>query len=361
MSRSSTLRAEETLRRLAELYNAALQERRDHWKVKGESVGFYTQSKQLPGIKQARPEYAAIDAQVLEGCLKRLHLAFEAFFRRVKSGENPGYPRFRASSRYDSMTFRQTGWRLDGKRLTLRGIGTLKLFLSRPVEGTIKAVILRRDSCGDWLVTFQCDGVPAAIQPATGQAIGIDVGLASFLTTSEGEAIANPRHFREGQRALKVAQRRVARRKRGSGRQRQARRAVARHHRKVQRQRRDFHFKTAHSLVQRYDLIAVEALNVSGLARSRLAKSVHDAGWGQFIEILTGKAEKAGRQIVAVDPKGTSQRCSGCGSHVPKPLSQRVHACSSCGLTLDRDVNAALNILARAAPSASDTGSQRVA
>jgi putative transposase len=292
-----------------------------------------------------------------EQCLKRVDLAFAGFFRRVRSGEKPGYPRFKSRRRYDSTTYRRRGWRLDGRRLSLSGIGTCKLFLSRSIEGTIKTVTLRRDRCGDWWVIFACEDVPARPLPDTGRAAGVDLGLESFLTTSDGESVSNPRYLRAADAHLKRMQRRVAKRKRGGSRRRKMVRTLARQHRRVESARRDFHFKTALELVRRYDHIAVEDLNVRGLSRSALARSVNDAGWAQFLGILAFKAEEAGRRISVVDCRGTSQVCSGCGCEPDerKSLAVRVHRCTHCGLVLHRDHNAAVNILtrARAEPSAS--------
>jgi putative transposase len=335
------------------LYNSALEERRDHWK-RGERVNFATQCRQLTEIRAADPEYAKLDREATEWTLRQLERAFDGFFRRVKSGQRPGYPRFKGRSRFNSMTYRRYGWSLDGRHLTLRGIGRIKLHLSRPVEGTVKTVTLKRDSRGDWWVTFSCEGVPARPLPDTGQAVGVDLGLSSFVTTSDGEHIENPRHLRTAEADLRRAQRRVSRRKRGGNRRRKAVRVLTRKHRAVQDARRDFHFKTALDLVRRYDLIAVEDLNIRVLARTRLAKSVSDAGWGQFLHALRTKAESAGREVIAVDPRGTSQECSGCGMtpDKKKTLAVRTHRCS-CGLVLDRDVNAARNIKARAELSGS--------
>lgn len=360
LSPSAIRKAEAGLAALCDLHNAAIQERRDHWKA-GLRVGFYSQSKQLKEIRRDRSDLGALPFDVAECALKRVHLAFEAFFRRVKAGEVPGYPRFQGRGRYDSMTFRQWGWKRDGRRLTLSGIGTVKLFLSRPIEGRVKTVTIRRDLCGDWWVCFACDQVPAKLLPTTGHVVGVDLGLATFAALSSGETVANPRHLRTREAALKRAQRVVARRERGGTNRRKAVRLLAKRHRRLENARRDFHWKTARSLVQRFDTIAVEDLNVSGLARSTLAKSVHDAGWGGFLHALAVKAEEAGRIIVAVDPRGTSQVCSGCGVEVRKSLAMRVHDCPSCGLTLDRDVNAARNILARAGPTASCPASEAAA
>ncbi len=354
MSPSAVRKANGHLALLCELWNAGLEERKTHWEKARLSPSFYDQKKQLSEIRRIRPEFLEIDSHAMRDPLRRLDLAFRAFFRRVKAGEVPGYPRFRSRDRYDSMTFEVgRGWTLSGNRLTIRGIGTAKLFLSRPLEGRVRTMTLRRDRCGDWFVAFACDEAPATPLPATGKRVGIDLGLASFLTTSEGEQVANPRHLRSREVAVKRAHRIVSKRQRGGSNRRKAVRLLAKRHRTVENARRDFHFKTARALVQRYDLIAVEDLNVKGLAGGMLAKSVHDAGWGGFLHALAVKAEDAGRTIVAVDPRYTSTDCSGCGHRQPKALSEREHQCQHCGLRMDRDRNAALNILARAASTAS--------
>lgn len=360
LSPSAVRKANGQLALLCELWNAALEERKTHWEKARKSVTLYDQQKQLTEIRKIRPEFGEMDCHATRSALRRLDLAFKAFYRRCQAGQAPGFPRFRSRARYDSITFDTQGWKLDGNRLTLRGIGTLKLFLHRAIEGRVRSMTLRRDRCGDWWVTFACDGVPTRPLPSTGQSIGVDLGLASFLTTSSGEKVANPRHLQAREVRVRRAQRIVAKRKRGSSNRRRAVRLLAKRHRAAENARRDFHFKTARSLVERYDIIAVEDLNVSGLARGRLAKSVHDAGWAGFLHALAVKAEEAGRQIVAVDPRGTSQACSGCGVIVPKTLRDRTHSCI-CGLTMDRDQNAALNILARAGPVVSRSASKAAA
>jgi putative transposase len=351
--------AEAQLALCAELYNAALTERREAWRMCRKRITRFDQFLQLPEIRRDRPEIAAVPNVVLRDAVTRVDLAFARFFKRG------GHPRFKARSRYDSLTgILGRGVKVDGRRVTFRGIGTVRLFLSRPIEGRIKTVTLRRDRCGDWWVTFSCDCVSAMPLAATGGSIGVDVGLAQFATLSDGTAIANPRHLRVAEVMLKRTQRRANKRKRGSVRRRNMDRVLARKHRKVERTRRDFHFKTALRLVRNYDLIAVEDLNVHGLCQMRLAKSVHDAGWSQFIAILNAKAESAGRIVVAVNPRGTSQVCSGCGCQGElKTLAIRTHECAECGLVLDRDHNAALNILhlARAELAASCPASKAAA
>jgi putative transposase len=369
LSRAAVRRAEGQLALCCELYNAALQERRDAWQRAGLSVSYAAQNRQLTEIKRLRPEYKEVGSQVLQDVLRRLDKAFRGFFRRVEAGERPGYPRFRSRRRYGSLTFYQAGWKLEGRRLTLQGIGTVKLFLSRPVEGRIKTVTLGRDRCGDWFVTFSCDSVPAKLLPETGRAVGLDVGLEQFAATSTGEVIENPRPLRSREAALKRVQRRISKRRRGGSRRRKMVQALARRHRSVERARRDFHFKAARRLVERYDVIVVEDLNVRGLSRGMLAMSVHDAGWASFLDVLSFKAAEAGKRVVRVDARGTSQICSGCGAEPRerKPLSVRTHRCAACGLVLDRDVNAACNVLqralavgkrGRAGPSGSGRGSE---
>lgn len=364
LSRHAAEAARGQLAVCCELYNAALEERREAYRRGGVSVTAAQQMAQLPTIKQDRPDLAAVGSQVVQDVIQRLDRAFQAFFRRVKAGEAPGYPRFKSRHRYDSLTFKQAGWKLgpvsaSGKRrtLTLHGIGTVRLFWSRDLDGRVKTVTLRRDRCGDWWVTCSCDEVPEHLLPTTDRAVGLDVGLEAFVTTSDGDRIANPRPLRAATAGLRKAQRVVSKRHKGGGRRRKAVRRLAVRHRRVERIRRDFHHQTARALVDRHDVLVVEDLNVRGLSRSHLARSVADAGWAQFLAILTDKAGDAGRRLIAVNPKGTSQQCSACGGMPaqPKGLGQRTHACP-CGYVAHRDVNAARNILRRATEDQNTTG-----
>ena len=334
------------LRRCRELYNAALQERRDAWQKCHTSISCAHQSTELPAIKDVRPEYQDIHSQVLQDVLTRLDRAFQAFFRRVQAGEQPGYPRFQGANRYTSFTYKQfgNGAMLDNGCLVLSKIGCIRVRWSRPLEGTVKTVTITKEADG-WYCCFSCVDVPVQLIPLTGQETGIDVGLKVFLVTAEGDIIENPRHYRKAEKALQKAQRRVSRRKKGSKRRRKAVALLARKHQKVKRQRRDFHHKTSLQLLRHYDVIYLEDLQVANLVQNaHLAKSISDAGWAQFRTILEGKAAYAGRRVVAVPPAYTSQDCSGCGERVEKSLSIRTHICPSCGLILDRDENAARNI-----------------
>jgi len=336
------------VRRCRELYNAALQERRDAWQKCGVSVTVADQSIQLPAVKEVRPDYRDIHSQVLQDVLTRLDRAFQAFFRRLREGQTPGYPRFQGANRYNSFPYKQVGngATLDNGFLVLSKIGRLALRRSPPMEGTPKTVTISREADG-WYVCFSCADVPIRPLALTGQKTGIDLGLESFATLADGQRIFNPGWYRKAERALKTAQRRVSRRKKGSNRRRNAVQLLARAHLKVKRQRADFHHKTALALVRANDMIYHEDVQTANMLKNRhLAKSISDAGWSAFLSILAFKAAYAGKRVVAVPPAYTSQRCSGpgCGAMVRKGLSVRWQACPDCGTSLHRDHNAAKNI-----------------
>jgi putative transposase len=327
-----------------ELYNAALQERRDAWRMARVSIRVSQQKAQLPSLKIDRPDVAGVYSQVLQDVLHRVDKAFAAFFRRVRRGERAGFPRFRAARRFDSLTYPQQGFAVESRHLHLSKVGAVKIKLHRPIEGTVKTLTVKREA-GKWFACFSVE-VGAAPLPVSVEAIGVDVGLTHFAMLSDGTAIENPRHARRAEARLRRAQRKIARRRRGSAGRREAVRLLQRTQARVRHQRADMQHKLSRQLVNRYGLIAVEDLNIKGLAGSRLAKSVHDAGWSSFIEKLAYKAEHAGRVLVKVDPRGTSQTCL-CGTPVPKTLSHRWHQCPDCGLSADRDHVSAQLILGR--------------
>jgi len=287
---------------------------------------------------------------VLRGWMRRLDKAFAAFFRRCKTGENPGYPRFRAWHRFDSIEIDDLGGRspvvAGGKRVSIPLLGKVRFKQHRPLGGTPKAMRIKRE-CGRWFVTIQCEGVSTKPLPPTGRDVGIDLGISTLITTSDGETFENPKALAAARIQMERAQRRVSRRKRGSHRKHKAGRLLARNHLRVANIRREAAIGAARSLVARYDTIYTEDLNIRGLAIGPLSKLVHDAAWGTSLHWLDVKAEEAGRLVSAVDPCGTSQICSGCGELVPKDLSDRIHECPHCGLRLPRDVNAGRNVLAR--------------
>jgi putative transposase len=327
-----------------ELYNAALQERRDAFSINRVAIGFSQQSAQLPEIKAERPEFEGVYSQVLQEVLHRVDKNFKAFFRRVAGGAKPGFPRFRPASRYDSLTYPQLGFAVEARHLKLSKVGRVKIKLHRPVEGLIKTVTVKREA-GKWYACLSVECEAAAL-PARPEAVGVDVGLAAFATLSDGTKIENPRKARKAQARLRRSQRKVARRKRGGSNRKKAVRELQAAHAHVRNQRADFHHKVSRWLVNNFGLIAVEDLNVKGLAKGCLAKSVNDAGWSSFISKLAYKAESAGRVLLKVDPRGTSQRCI-CGAAVPKRLSQRWHECQACGLSAARDHVSAQEILRR--------------
>lgn len=331
-----------------ELYNAALQERRDAYQINGLSINYHAQAVQLPQIKQVREDVGALHSQVLQETLRRVDKTFDAFFRRCQNGETPGYPRFKPASRYGSFTYPQSGFRLEGDKLRLSKIGSCRIRLSRPIEGTIKTCTIKREADG-WYVVFAVEENQSRFFPKTGETVGIDVGIENFAALSTGEMIENPEFLRESESELKTAQRRVSRRKKGSKRRRKAVKSLQKKHQKIQRQRADFHHKTALKIVREFDAIAVEDLNVRGMVKNHcLAKSISDAGWSQFILILTSKAESAGRVVIKVNPAYTSQDCSQCGHRVRKTLAMREHRCDKCGFVAHRDHNSALAVKGRA-------------
>ena len=340
------------LRLCRNLYNAGLEERIGAYRKAKVTRNYYDQANTLSEIKEALPEYKGVYSQVLQDVLKRLDKAYQAFFRRVKAGQKAGFPRFQGRDRYDSFTYPQSGFSVaeDGCTAYFSKVGNVRIRLSRPLEGKVKTATIIHD-CGEWYVSYVCE-VEAQLQPMTGQSVGIDVGTTHFLITSDGEFVNNPRHFQNAMKKLRVAQRSVSRKtNKRSNTRRKAVRVVAKLHRKVSRQRLDFHHKQARKLVNENDLIAHENLNVGGMGRGNLARSIHDVGWSQFFQILAFKAECAGKRVVAVDPRYTSQKCNACG-HTEKAnrVNQAKFVCRSCGHTANADHNAALNILGRADP-----------
>lgn len=336
------------LRTHCRLYNAALEHRRTAYRMAKVSISYGQQSAELRAIRQEDPYVAQTNFSSCQATLRRLDRSFQAFFRRLKAGEKAGYPRFKPAHRFKTVEFPSVG---DGcafsegeERVYFQHVGRIKVKVHRPVEGTPKTLSFTRKADG-WHLLVSCDLGAVAVEPSQNPPVGIDLGLMSFIATSDGEIVDAPRLYRAAQQKLRRAQRHLSRCKRGSTRRKKAVQRVAKQHQHVANARKDFHHKTARALVNHHGLIAVEALNIRGIARSRLAKSTHDAGWAQFLVILNHKAESAGVQVVAVNPRNTSQICHGCGSLAPKGLSVRLHHCPECGYTADRDVNAAKNIL----------------
>jgi putative transposase len=327
------------------LYNAAVQERRDAWKMRKTSISYSQQQRQLRDIRAAG-DLTLANSMSCQEVLRRVDRTFQAFFRRVKQGQKAGYPRFKPVTRFHSYTFPSygNGCKLRAQnKLYVMGVGELKVKLHRPLAGHIKTVTLTK-SCGKWYGCFSVvlpDPMPL---PQTGNLTGIDVGIVSFAVLSDGTTIENPRQYHAVQAKLRRAQRTVSRRKRTSNRRRKAVNKLQRLHCHIKNQRSEFHHQVARQLINQYDVIAHENLTIKGLARGRLAKPIADAGWGRFLAILSDKAAEAGREIIRVNAHGTSQRCM-CGQAVPKTLRDRWHHCPRCQLSVPRDQAAALEIL----------------
>jgi putative transposase len=367
------------LRRSKELYNSALEERTAAYKMCGVSVSYQMQADQLPEIKEERPEYQEIYSQILQDVLKRIDKAMQNFFRRVREGQTPGYPRFKSNSRYHSFTYPQGGYDIIGKpehlkknetktcRLALSKIGQIKMVMHRTIKGKIKTCTIRRD--GDqWYaclsVEYEFDPT-IAFHPST-EAVGIDVGLKRYAVLSNGAVINNPRIYRRTEQKIKDAHQKLARRNRGSHRRHRAKNELSRLYRKTRHRRQDFLHKASRQLVNQYGTLVFEDLQIANMvarpkpkqdeetgkylpngaaAKSGLNKSILDTAWGTFTRLCASKAEEAGCTVAKVSPQNTTQACSGCGVIVPKDLSIRWHSCPECGTELDRDENAARNIL----------------
>lgn len=329
------------------LYNACLQERRDAYRNQKVSIKYARQCRELTEIRAAFEEWREIPAWIERSALQRLQLAFEAFFRRVKAGETPGYPRFKARDRYNSFGVPFGNFRIDRDHVIVPKLGAVRFKKYRELRGEPRAVTFVKTRGGKWFVCIACDlgAAPAKCEPKT-QA-GVDVGLTHFATLSNGETIDNPRFFRSAEELIARRHQALSRKKRGSRSRQRAKILLGKAHDHVRNQRLDFARKLAVFLFARFDLIAYEDLAIARMVHGNLAKSIYDAAWGMTLRCLDAKAEEAGRWAVPVDPAGTTIACSGCAEPVPKDLAERTHRCPRCGLVLDRDHNAALNILAR--------------
>ena len=351
LPRTSQHRAfERILESERQLYNAALEERVGAYRNAGKTITYFDQTRGLSEWRRDDPDASQVPVSLQRATLKRLDEAYRGFFRRAKDGGNPGFPRFRGKGRFDSFGFRQfTGITLRNRRLRFKGMpGNLRVHWHRelPTGARIRSCTFKRDPKG-WSVSFATEIKEAPLR-GTKRAVGVDLGISTFAALSDGGFIPSLRAARKAERRLRRAQRALARKRRGSGGRRKARLALARCSAAVARQRREHLHQASARLVRDYDVIAVEGLCVKGLARSALAKDVHDAAWAKFLSMLRYKVAWTGARLIEVDPDNTSQDCSGCGVKVPKELGDRHHDCPVCWLSLDRDLNAARNILNRA-------------
>ena len=345
-NREQTDRLVRTLDTCRLLYNDLLAARKEIYEATGESVGYYRQKRELVGMKRVNDRLTLVHSQVLQDVARRVKLSFDGFFRRIRDGETPGHPRFKGKGWYKSFTYPQheNGFAIKNGQLSLSKVGDVRMFQHRPIEGVIKTCTLKRDDVGDWsaiIVSVLPDVPKRAIQDT----IGVDVGLKSLVVASNGLIIEPPACLRGSEKKLAKLQRRLSRKKRGSKNREKARAKVAKCHRKITRQRRDHLHKASRCLVDSADRVVFENLNIDGmLTNHHLAKSIADASWGTLVQFTMSKAESAGKSVELVNPRNTSQLCSQCGVFVRKSLSIRTHRCPVCGLVMDRDLNAAINI-----------------
>jgi putative transposase len=332
------------------VYNRTLEIRQKAWDDHQESLSLYDTNKELTQWKKDHPWLKQAYSHCLQEAQERVDLAFQHFFRRTRHGEKPGYPRFKGRW-YKSFTFKQpwSGFKfVDDKHLHLSKIGNVKIVLHRPIEGNIKRLVIKRDALGNWWACFIIGFEPQPLPP-TGDIVGIDLGCEYFATLSTGEHISNPRFFRQDEKDLARAQRRLSKTEKGTTQYDKRKRVVQHIYNRITNRRKNFAHQLSRQLVNKYQVIVFENLDINGMRSKNwhgLNKSITDAAWGQLIRLTCEKAEWATRIVITVDPRNTSQMCSGCGELVPKDLSERIHICPYCGLELDRDINAAKNILA---------------
>lgn len=358
-TRSQLTALEDSLNACHWVYNKTLETRKNAWEQSKKTISRYDTNKMLPAWKAEHPFLSHAFSQSLQEAQKRVDLAFRAFFRRVKAGEKPGYPRYKSRDRYDSYTYSQSGFRLLAENLLhLSKIGDVEIRMHRPLEGECKTLTIRRDSVGNWYACFSCIVEPKLLPP-TDRVVGIDLGLTTFATLSDGQEIKRKRWIKQDARDIARLQRKKEGFAKGSPEWRETIRALQHAYRRQANRRSDFCHQESRKLVNKYQFIAFEDLEIANMQSGRnkiINQGIGDVAWDRFVQFTTYKAEGAGRGIALVNPRGTTQMCSGCGETVPKDLRVRKHDCPYCGLKLGRDHNAALNILARGLASLPDIG-----
>jgi len=345
---------ERTLELCRWVYNDTLAIRKNTYEETGKSISLYDTNKLLTEWKAAKPALSQVHSQVLQNVQERVDLAYQAFFRRVKAGEEEvGFPRFKARGRYDSFTFKQKGFKLTAGahwvRLPLSKIGDIAIKLHRPICATVKTLTIQRDAVGNFYAFFSCECEPDRLEPVH-KVVGIDLGLTTFAYFSDGEKIERQRWMKIDAKDIARLQRKKEKLVKGSPERRKVVHALCHAYERAANRRRNFAHQESRKLVNQYQFIAFEDLDIQDMqsnGNKTISRGIADVAWGQFVQFATYKAEDAGRVVVRVNPRGTTQMCSGCHAIVPKDLSVRIHDCPHCGLVLNRDHNAALNILAR--------------
>lgn len=331
------------------LYNFLLEDKKTSYEKTGKSPSMYEQHGKLPYLKRLRNSLNIVYAQVLQQVGTRIDLAFKAFFRRVKAGEKPGYPRFKGEGRYHSITYPQINGaccKVIGSSVYFPKIGDVKIKIHRRLEGSPKTCTVKRNPTGKWFAFFYCEVSTPVDMPKSKEVVGIDVGLKSFATLSTGESIDNPRFFRTDEKELARVQRKFSKTEKGSPKRYKLRKPLSRIHERIANRRHNFVHQLSRRLVNQFSFIAVEDLEINRMLHNRcLSKSISDAAWSLFFNCLFYKAANAGRVMVRINPAYTSQTCSSCGHRQKLSLSERVYKCPCCNLEICRDLNASLNIL----------------
>jgi len=357
-TRKQTTAFEQTLDGCRWLYNHLLEQRKTLWESEKKSISCFDQCNTFKTLKQENSFLTEIHSQILQNVATRIDLAFKAFFRRIKSGDKPGYPRFRGKFRYDSFTYPQSGFKIFKNVVQLSKIGCVKVNYHRPIEGVIKTCTIRRMPTGKWFIFFSCVVQRKIIDQPINPAVGIDMGLEKFASFSNGDQIENPRFFRKEEKSLAKAQRKFSKQEKGSKKRGKSRKVVAHIHERISNKRDNFIHQESRKIVNKFNTICVEDLAINDMQKDNfrcINKSIGDAAWRMFLNQLKFKAEDAGKKLIKANPAYTSQNCSRCGNRQKLKLSDRMYYCPCCGLVLNRDHNASLNILALGMQSLSVT------
>ena len=325
-------------------YNTLLAFKIKTYKEEKKNLSCFDLNNYLVLLKQEYPLLKKVHSQTLQDISKRVSLAFNHFFRRVKYKENPGFPRFKSQHRYHSLTYPQSGFHIKHNKLSLSKLGDISIVQHRNMEGIIKTLIIKKTPTNKWYANFCVEKQRTILPSLHHRSVGIDLGLHHFYATSEGTFVDNPRYLRITENKLIQVSRRHSKKKKGSKNRTKSRFKLARVHEKIVFQRLDFLHKESYKLSRAYQSIAVEDLKIKNMVQNRyLSKSIHDASWNRFIQLLSYKVEDTGGILVKVDPRNTSQTCL-CGNNVKKSLNIRIHSCNHCGIIIDRDVMSALII-----------------
>lgn len=328
------------------VYNNTLALRKNAWNDRKENISYFSCYQYLKAWKEEFPELKNIHSQVLQDAQHRVDLALKGFFGRVKSGNKPGFPRFKSFGRYNSISFTQFGFKIFDNCIRLHQIGKVKTIFHRPIEGVVKQVNIKRTSTNKWFVSIMCDNIPKQITPFSEKYAGVDVGLETFAMLSDGLYFEMPKFEKNEKTNLSKAHKKFSRNLKNTIKRKKYKRIAARIYERTSNKRENFIHQVSRHIINNYKIICFEKLNIADMIQnSHLAKSIKDASWGKLIDYTIYKAEEAGRVVVLVNPINTSQICSKCDQIVAKDLSVRIHDCPNCGLKIDRDLNAAINIL----------------